>query len=296
MACPEEAEAQLAEIELMRSMFPSEDEFVFDQLAHAELGAYVEGTSDTPPSTRPEFSIKLKVDTSTIKETNITLSCTYPFNYPKVLPEIAVRCTELSRAQQSRLVARLTSYLRESCSGDVCALSAVEWLKDHALEYLSKSATCNASEKETAAAPTKETFTRLWIYSHHIYNKSKRKNILEWAKEMKLSGFCMPGKPGIVCVEGLHPACEAFWARVKVLTWKRIMIRHREDVPLDPAVAGSSETEKVDSLRRFAGFEEAIFDPHGNRGNHMDLGQLFQFLSDRGCGEIFQLYFGVEGR
>jgi len=56
--------------------------------------------------------------------------------------------------------------------------------------------------------------------------------------------------------------------RVKVLTWKRIMIRHREDVPLEN---GSME-ERTDSLRKFTGFHEAIFDPHGTRGNHMDLG------------------------
>lgn len=70
------------------------------------------------------------------------------------------------------------------------------------------------------------------------------------------------------------------------------MIRHREDVPL-----GDTWTEdRIDSLRKFTGFNEAIFDPHGNRGNHMDLGQLFQFLNDKGCADIFQLYFGIEGR
>ncbi len=82
-----------------------------------------------------------------------------------------------------------------------------------------------------------------------------------------------------------------FFPRVKVLTWKRIMIRHREDVPLD-----NWTEERTDSLRKFTGFHEAIFDTHGTRGNHMDLGQLYQFLSDRGCSNIFQMYFGIEGR
>lgn len=39
-------------------------------------------------------------------------------------------------------------------------------------------------------------------YFHHIYNKNKRRDILQWAKELCLSGFSVPGKPGIVCVEG----------------------------------------------------------------------------------------------
>lgn len=72
------------------------------------------------------------------------------------------------------------------------------------------------------------------------------------------------------------------------------MIRHREDIPLKGQ--GDDLQEALSSLCKFAGFEEAIFDPHGSRGNHMDLGQLYQFLSDKGCGDVFQMYFGIEGR
>lgn len=84
--------------------------------------------------------------------------------------------------------------------------------------------------------------------------------------------------------------------RVKVLTWKKIMIRHREDIPLDHQGKDSKTVESIDSLRKFTGFEEAMFDPHGNRGNHMDLGQLYQLLNEKGCCDIFQIYFGIEGR
>ncbi|XP_051975426.1 RWD domain-containing protein 2B [Xyrauchen texanus] len=289
MACSEEAEAQFSEIELLLSMFPSEEELLVDQLSHAELRAFVEGSADTPPSTRPQLSIKVKVDNP---EVSITLSCTYPNDYPKVLPEITIRCPELTRAQQMQLHSELNTYLSASCCGEVCVLSAVQWIQDNAQTYISKSVPVSEPKKENVSMPSKETFTRLWIYSHHIYNKFKRKNILEWSKELNLSGFSMPGKPGIVCVEGLQSGCDEFWARVKVLTWKRIMIRHREDFPLD----SSWSEERTDSLRKFTSFHEAIFDPHGNRGNHMDLGQLYQFLHDKGCADIFQLYFGIEGR
>lgn len=74
------------------------------------------------------------------------------------------------------------------------------------------------------------------------------------------------------------------------------MIRHREDIPLDRQGKDSRTVECIDSLRKFTGFEEAMFDPHGNRGNHMDLGQLYQFLNEKGCCDIFQIYFGIEGR
>lgn len=73
------------------------------------------------------------------------------------------------------------------------------------------------------------------------------------------------------------------------------MIRHREDIPLG-AGEESGAAEGVDSLRKFTSFEEAMFDPHGSRGNHMDLGQLYQFLNEKGCCDVFQMYFGIEGR
>lgn len=127
------------------------------------------------------------------------------------MPFLCRRCGRLSRTQHASLVSALRSYLRESCAGEVCVLAAVDWLRDRVHEYLEQDD--DRVKAAVAETPNGETFTRLWIYSHHIYNKSKRKNILEWAKELQLSGFCMPGKPGVVCVEGLQSACEEFWSR-----------------------------------------------------------------------------------
>lgn len=121
------------------------------------------------------------------------------------------RCTGLSRAQQTQLHTELNAYLSENCQGDVCVLAALEWVKDNVQLFTNRS--LSAPKKESPAPQPREMFSRLWIYSHHIYNKVKRKNILEWSKELGLSGFSMPGKPGIVCVEGPRSACEEFWSR-----------------------------------------------------------------------------------
>lgn len=301
MSYLEWAESQLAEIELLTSMFPTVEELeLTDQVALAELRDYVEASASAgspPPPSRPQFLIKHKLDSANTEGTEAILSCSYPSEYPSVLPEIRVRCSGLSRAQQTELQAHLNEYLMENCQGEVCVLAAVDWVKDNLQLFINKSLlTAPTPKKESASPRAQQVFSRLWIYSHHIYNKSKRKNILEWSKELGLSGFSMPGKPGIVCVEGLQCACEEFWSRVKVLTWKKIMIRHREDIPLDRQGEDSRIVESIDSLRKFTGFEEAMFDPHGNRGNHMDLGQLYQFLNEKGCCDIFQIYFGIEGR
>lgn len=77
MSYLEWAESQLAEIELLTSMFPTVEELEFtDQLALAELRDYVEGSASTggPPPSRPQFLIKQKLDSANTEGvTNLSL-------------------------------------------------------------------------------------------------------------------------------------------------------------------------------------------------------------------------------
>lgn len=124
----------------------------------------------------------------------------------------STRSVLLSRSQQTQLNTDLTTYLQKNCLGDVCILNAADWVREHASGYVSRD-TISSPAPGSTVHPVHLILTRLWIYSHHIYNKCKRKDILEWAKELSLSGFSMPGKPGGVCVEGPQSACEEFWSR-----------------------------------------------------------------------------------
>ncbi|XP_043927323.1 RWD domain-containing protein 2B [Protopterus annectens] len=295
MAGQEEAEAQLAELELLASMFPTQEEFTMnDHLAFAELRDYAENRTASVPSSNVQFTIHIVSDIPDSGMVSFSLLCAYPLSYPKVLPEISIRSTSLCRSQQVQMNADLNTYLKENCIGEVCVFSAAEWVKENAASYVSKETETVSKVKENDASSKDTVFTRLWIYSHHIYNKQKRKNILEWSSELRLTGFSMPGKPGVVCVEGPQSLCEEFWSRLRRLSWRRIFITHREDITLDST---SENTDgQMQKHRRFLPLEEKIFDAHGARGNHMDLGQLYQFLSERGCGDVFQLYFGIEGR
>lgn len=59
----EEAEVQISEIDLLGSMFPSEEELIIvDQLALAELRDYAEGRSSSRPSSAPQIVIRQKVE------------------------------------------------------------------------------------------------------------------------------------------------------------------------------------------------------------------------------------------
>ena len=72
-------------------------------------------------------------------------------------------------------------------------MGVIAWLQENCASYCdSKSLT-----EETVTTEKKiDKFCRYWVYSHHIYSKVKRKNILDLASEFCLTGFCQPGKPG----------------------------------------------------------------------------------------------------
>jgi len=59
------------------------------------------------------------------------------------------------------LHSNLNTYLSENCSGDVCILSAVQWINENAQAYISKSAPVRDAKKENVSIQSKETFTRL---------------------------------------------------------------------------------------------------------------------------------------
>lgn len=68
------------------------------------------------------------------------------------------------------------------------------------------------------------SFSRYWIYSHHIYSKIKRREIIELAKENNITGFCLPGKPGIVCIEGSLVECDYWWQKVSLFDYEQFTV------------------------------------------------------------------------
>jgi len=157
-------------------------------------------------------------------------------------------CTSLwSRTQHSRFTEALRAAIMDlHVPGEPCVHEGIRWILDHIDAYLLDSPEHGwNARKQVATYDAPVSFTRLWIYSHHIYNTTKRKTIIETARELDLSGFSVVGKPGIVCVEGVRASIENFWSRIRAMQWQRICVRHREDI-------SGTETQPltVDELRR----------------------------------------------
>ena len=99
----------------------------------------------------------------------------------------------------------------------------------------------------------------------------------------------MPGKPGIICLEGSERNVNEAWSVIKSWNWKKINVRLQE--------GGGSEAS-----RRFASFEEIGFVKGGETRipgreqdvhYHMDMGEFHKYLDQHDCGYIFKELFGV---
>merc|ERR1712110_1258949 len=57
--------------------------------------------------------------------------------------------------------------------------------------------------------------------------------ILALSGQLKLGGFSLSGKPGMICIEGTESACEEFVRQLRSWTWKRMTVRLREFIHED---------------------------------------------------------------
>ncbi|XP_032071082.1 RWD domain-containing protein 2A [Thamnophis elegans] len=278
-------ELQVAELEMLLSMFPNKGEITLqDENVFKNIQRHLNDTTENPPP-KIEYSVAVPInETKAIVDLQVEL----PLSYPYVTPQLFARSNTLDRQQQLQLNKDLTSYIATLEPGELCIYATVQWLQDNTTFRVQNSEVCErTTRKEIVKAP----FKRMWIYSHHIYRQELRKKIFEYAKKLNLTGFCLAGKPGVICVEGTKENCEEFWHIIRYPNWKHISCKHHE--------TGEAEGNG-ESFRLFQTFEDLQFQAHGDYGlrndYHMDLGQFLEFLKVHQSDHIFQILFGIEGK
>ncbi|XP_076362841.1 RWD domain-containing protein 2A [Tachypleus tridentatus] len=276
------AKLQLDELEMIESMYPNSDEFKVDDPSVVDhIKAFVEGKSNELP---PRLDFTLWFD---VKGKKLEVNFSLPHDYPQSEPEVYTRSAFLSRDHQYNLNSALMDYLTSLPAGELCLSTIILWLQENLQTYFS----WDSKECHEAEHPKGETtFNRLWIYSHHIYNKYKRKRILELAHELELTGFCLPGKPGIICVEGSSNCCTYFWQNIKNMNWKKIVLKKNENL--------ETKNSATNTGKHFQTFDEISFQPRRGPGKeyHMDMGEFFKYLEKHNCSYAFSDLFGVDGK
>ena len=280
----ERCEQQVDELELLQSVFGQPGEFTLgDEAAIVQVKAFLQDlTPSPPPSLSCTVSLALSQE-GTTSMLMVDIDCRLTQDYPNVYPEVCIRSNTLPRAEQDRLNEDLHEYIKTSVAhGEVCLLSVVEWVRENALSYNTQPSSSDVPS-QAGSNEDDDRFCRMWLYMHHIYSKTKRRNILSIAPELDLTGFCLPGKPGVVCVEGDVRRTKEFYSTLRRWNWKSITCRKKEIVAAD-----------VLTERKFEGFCELDLETHGPRSNHMNMGQFRDYLQKHGLEYMFKELFGIE--
>ncbi|CAG9762309.1 unnamed protein product [Ceutorhynchus assimilis] len=270
----ENLQIQLDELDSLQATFYNPGEIKVEDLASVQgIKDYIAGkTKILPPCL--DFTVNLVVE-----DTKFEMCVSLGHDYPLLEPEIFVRNHRLNRAQHEELNRNIGEFLRDLPKGEPCIFTLISWLQDNATDYIESKIIPTQCQKKN------EELVRYWIYSHHIYSKTKRRALIDSANELNVSGFVMPGKPGIICVEGDSCDVATFWQGVKSMNWKKIFCKITES---------NKEDTKSANFLKFKNFVEIVFDNHGPKFNHMDMGEFNKYLEQHELGYIFKDIFGME--
>ncbi|XP_067948372.1 RWD domain-containing protein 2B-like isoform X2 [Watersipora subatra] len=285
---------QLSELETLAAIY-SKEELVFDSDCSPFILSYLERPLDTEDAIVAitdslnnadlslGFTLKLLLNSHPVE-----MKCDLPRTYPhKSAPCLLVRTSSIiSKQKHSGFRKSMSDYIETLDRGEPILFTILDWISEHLSLWMDTQE--DVSEVEEKDSPC--SFTRMWLYSHHIYSKFKRRDIIAWADELRLHGFSMCGKPGIICVEGHTGDVEDYWARLRRLNWKRLVMKEREDTACD-------SLKQLKELHRFGIFREMVFGEGkgGAGGFHSDIGLLRQYLHEHECSYMFEIYFGIDG-
>ncbi|CAL8087076.1 unnamed protein product [Calicophoron daubneyi] len=271
--------ARKAEIDLLMSMFTVGNELIFDEqeIFNKNVKLVDRMCEDD------QYSISFRIKLQNQAELAVQLPPGYPSGDPNkpISPVITIRLLPSVSAtghNSRELSTRFSEWLKEAVSsGDPVVCSAIDWLQQE-LSVDPQTPTTSVDSASYPVEPEQENKTVcLWILSHHIRSPVKRRLIQEWANELQLTGCSMPGKPGLVVVEGLTRNADEYWRRIRGLQWKAIQLRDREVLGTEPYVT-----------RRFKdGFDELL----------MSNSDRISWLRDHGIPEEqFRFVFGIASK
>lgn len=277
---------QIDELDMLLSIYCNPGELkVTDHSVTADINEYLEHKLQTITD-KLEYTIRLDIQNSVVD-----VQFELPHLYPLIeSPDVSVRSSLCTKSIESTIKQMLDEFIQTLDKSDVYVYEIVSWMKDNFEEFLSAAknpATTNEQQKKSDTL-----MERLWIYSHHIKSKTKRQNIVKLSKDFKLSGFMLPGKPDVICVEGEKENTQQFWKLIRVWNWHKITIRKSEEK--------IRSSDKMDTFRRFNGFREELFTDIGTEGGDtveevkMSMSLFMKFLENHRCTYMKKELFGFD--
>lgn len=270
---------QIDELDMLQSIFCNSGEFqIEDHSATADINEYLLGNLQELTQ-RLEYSIYFKEANGKIE-----IKVILPNLYPTIeVANVSVKSCILNKNDETLIKREIENFIKKIDKTEAYMYQVISWIQENIDAFKNlKPIETNLPEKVLEIE-----LQRLWIYSHHIKSKTKRINIVNNAKNLNLTGFCKPGKPGIICVEGYKEDTEEFWKLLKGMNWQKITVKKSEDK--------ICSIEKIDKFRIFQSFNEEIFIDIGDEQEvKMNMSVFLKYLEQHNCSYMTKYLFNFE--
>lgn len=270
---------QIDELDMLQSIFCNSGEFqIEDHSATADINEYLLGNLQELTQ-RLEYSIYFKEANGKIE-----IKVILPNLYPTIeVANVSVKSCILNKNDETLIKREIENFIKNIDKTESYMYQVISWIQENIDAFKNlKPIETNLPEKVLEIE-----LQRLWIYSHHIKSKTKRINIVNNAKILNLTGFCKPGKPGIICVEGYKEDTEEFWKLLKGMNWQKITVKKSEDK--------TCSIEKIDKFRIFQSFNEEIFIDIGDEQEvKMNMSVFLKYLEQHNCSYMKKYLFNFE--
>jgi hypothetical protein len=230
MATIEGLERQLEELTALRYMYPNPGEFTVDEDMLLLASAAVQGHVPVEDVGGPlSVSIRLPLEESE----SATLHATLPPEYPSVAPTVSISCTCVGADAIEIIRCRVEDAAAEAANQDREALAELLFALQEEAERLwreQRQSQLAARAQEgcvlRAPVPADSSCSKvIMVWFHHIKCLQKRRDIVSLARSSGLAGFCKPGFPGVVVVEGNAEHADNFVDALRHMRWQAMDVR-----------------------------------------------------------------------
>lgn len=271
---------QLEEYELLNSIYSMPGEFQSDNPGLiVTIQDFLTGHRARVDE-KLDFRIKIRLTEKIKMELSVMLGQLYPTHEQ---PTLIIRTDSLNKNQESLIKRAIENFIEtEVDKSEPYIYQIISWLQDNVDDIVAtnNAEACTEQEEELPAK-----MERVWLWSHHIYSKIKRQNIVKLCKSNQLSGFMWPGKPGVICLEGTFDNVQEVTRMIKSWQWQKLKIVKIENC----------DDDGRGSFLRFTGFEE-ILTGDGDDGEDvkMDTGRFFKYLDAHQSSNMKMEIFGFD--
>ena len=288
---PDLMELQLAQIELLQSMYPEEDSIQLDDNAQQLIAILKEwcasGTSESAPiadEKRIQISLRHDIYEGDVVEMNIFFPLLYSGHEVPLDPPSPVIKLQQPHFMKKADVAELNADIEErnQYGGQLDLLSAIGMIEDVCSAHLAASQL--EAEKKSSTTKAREPLSRVWFYFPSISTREKRDDLINHAPSYGFTGFLLAGKPGFLCVEGGSKAIDDYMKFIKTESWGDIPAHHKK-VSERYRESGSDVQRRFEDMREVT---DEVGERRGERANRTDMRALEAWLGERGFGDVMR--------